>query len=100
MRDAHRARGYAALAEADAFQPAIILLDLGLPDLDGYDVARRIRALPWSRTPLLIAVSGWGRDEDRDQTRKAGFDHHLIKPVDPDVLVQIIREAAARASAG
>jgi len=85
--------GYAALAEAEIFQPAIMLLDLGLPDLDGYEVARRIRALPCGGKLLLVAISGWGRDEDREQSKNAGFDHHLIKPVDPDVLIQIVREA-------
>jgi len=85
--------GNAALAEAEIFQPAIVLLDLGLPDLDGYEVARRIRALPCGGKLLLVAISGWGRDEDREQSKHAGFDHHLIKPVDPDVLIQIVREA-------
>ena len=84
--------GYAALAEADIFRPAIMLLDLGLPDLDGYELARRIRASPCGGKLLLVAISGWGRDEDREQSKNAGFDHHLIKPVDPDVLIQIVRE--------
>jgi PAS domain S-box-containing protein len=87
--------GYAALAEAEIFQPAIMLLDLGLPDLDGCEVARRIRALPCGGKLLLVAISGWGRDEDREQSKNAGFDHHLIKPVDPDILIQIVREATA-----
>ena len=63
--------------------------------MDGYEVARRIRALPCGGKLLLVAISGWGRDEDREQSKNAGFDYHLIKPVDPDILIQIVREATA-----
>jgi signal transduction histidine kinase/CheY-like chemotaxis protein len=84
--------GHAALAEAATFRPALVLLDLGLPDLDGYEVARRIRALPWGADVVLVAISGWGRDEDREQSKKAGIDRHLIKPVGPDLLLQIVRD--------
>ena len=74
------------------FRPAIVLLDLGLPDLDGYEVACRIRALPWGGDVKVIAISGWGRDEDRQRSAATGFDRHLIKPVDPDLLLSIIRD--------
>ena len=84
--------GHAALIEADMFRPAIVLLDLGLPDLDGYEVACRIRALPWGGDVKVIAISGWGRDEDRQRSAATGFDRHLIKPVDPDLLLSIIRD--------
>ena len=86
--------GHAALAEAETFRPAIVLLDLGLPDMDGHEVARRIGALPWGRDVVMVAISGWGRDEDQQQSKKAGIHRHLIKPVDPDVILQIVRDLA------
>src|SRR5262249_16425586 len=66
------------------FDPGVVLLDIGMPDMDGYEVARRIREEEGSRRALLIAITGWGQDEDRQRARQAGFDHHLTKPVDPD----------------
>ena len=90
--------GNRALDQADAFRPDIVLLDLGLPDLDGYEVARRIRTLPWGGDVVLVAISGWGRDEDRRRSTAAGFDRHLTKPVDPDLLFRTIRDAAPNAA--
>jgi CheY-like chemotaxis protein len=75
-----------SLAVAARERPEIILLDLGMPGLDGYEVARRIRGEPWGRDTRLVAVTGWGRDEDRQHSRAAGFDAHLVKPVDLDTL--------------
>jgi CheY-like chemotaxis protein len=83
--------GHSSLHEAETFRPDIVLLDLGPPDLDGYEVARRIRGLPWGGDVALVAISGWGRDEDRQRSTDAGFDHHVMKPVDPDVLLSIVR---------
>lgn len=83
-------------AEAD-FHPQIILLDIGLPKLSGYDVARRIRAARGEHV-LIVAITGWGQDEDRRRARDAGFDHHFTKPVDFDRLVAVMdREAPAPA---
>ncbi len=80
-------------------RPELALVDLGLPDLDGLEVARRIRAQLGASAPHLVAVTGYGQEEDRERCREAGFDAHLVKPASPDLLVQTI-ERAARRSAG
>jgi two-component system CheB/CheR fusion protein len=82
--------GEAALAALGAFQPAMVLLDLGMPGMDGFEVARRIRAQRTGARPLLIALTGWGQPEDRRRTREAGFDDHLVKPVDLSVLQSLL----------
>jgi signal transduction histidine kinase/DNA-binding response OmpR family regulator len=74
--------GAAALETARLFVPDVVLLDIGLPGLDGYNVARRLREQPGTRDALLVAVSGYGGEEDRLRSRQAGFDHHLVKPID------------------
>lgn len=74
--------GEEAVACAPSFRPHVVLLDIGLPDLDGYAVAQRLRALPATCSAELIAVTGYGQDDDRQRSRAAGFDHHLLKPVD------------------
>nr|MCU0952730.1 CHASE domain-containing protein [Burkholderiaceae bacterium] len=86
---AHDGRSALALAERGGFDA--LLLDIGLPDLSGYEVARRLRALPLAPPPRLIAVSGWGQHDDRQQAREAGFDLHLIKPVDHAALQAHLR---------
>ena len=78
--------GPEALEEAEIFKPDVILLDIGLPGMDGYAVARDLRNRPELETTLLIAMTGYGRDEDRMRSRNAGFDHHLVKPLDLDAL--------------
>ena len=75
--------GAAALLLAETFRPVIALLDLGMPRLDGYGTAQALRAAPWGKSMHLIAVTGWGQDEDKRRSRAAGFDAHLTKPVDP-----------------
>ena len=82
--------GEAALQMADGFRPDLILLDIGLPKLDGYEVARRIRAQEWGKPMHLIAVTGWGQDEDRRNTAAAGFDVHMVKPVNLESLEQLL----------
>jgi CheY-like chemotaxis protein len=82
--------GYAALKEAHAFHPEVFVLDIGLPGMDGYEVARRLRALDAFAHAPLVAVTGYGQDEDRARSRDAGFDYHLTKPIDPEVLADII----------
>jgi CheY-like chemotaxis protein len=78
--------GAEALEAAGRLRPDVVLLDIGLPRLNGYEVARRLRAQPWGRQMVLIAITGWGQEEDRARAREAGFDHHLTKPVDfPDL---------------
>ena len=74
--------GPAAVAEAKDFVPEIVLLDIGMPGMNGYDVARAIRAEPQLKSVVLVAQTGWGQDEDRRKSHEAGFDGHLVKPVD------------------
>lgn len=73
--------GQAAVGSARAFRPDVILMDIGLPGLNGYEAARAIRAEPWGRRVTLVALTGWGQPEDRRRSQDAGFDHHLVKPV-------------------
>jgi PAS domain S-box-containing protein len=82
--------GAAALQAVEGLKPDLILLDLGLPDMSGIEVGREIRALPGGETVHLIAVTGWGQDEDRAQTKEAGFDDHWTKPVDVAELVSVL----------
>ncbi len=82
--------GAQALQRAEAFAPQIVLLDLGMPKLDGYEVCRRIRAASWGAGILLVAQTGWGGEQDRRRTRDAGFDHHLVKPVHLAALLKLI----------
>ena len=78
------------MGAAEAFGPDVVLLDIGLPKINGYEVARRIRGQPWGRRMALIAVTGWGQDEDRRRAQEAGFDHHLVKPVEPETLAKLL----------
>ncbi|WP_010583404.1 ATP-binding response regulator [Schlesneria paludicola] len=82
--------GLEALDVANSYRPDAILLDIGLPKLNGYDVCRRLRQLPAGRQILVIALTGWGQDEDRSRSSEAGFDHHLVKPVDVAVLEMLL----------
>jgi signal transduction histidine kinase len=82
--------GTAALAVAEAFCPQVVLLDLGLPDLDGYAVAERLRARPWAAETRIVAVTGRGQEEDRRRSLAAGIHEHLVKPVAPDALRQLL----------
>ena len=82
--------GLEAVEAAAMFRPDVILLDIGLPKLNGYEVCRRIRELAWSKGMMLVALTGWGGDEDREKSRDAGFDTHLVKPVDFAALTQLL----------
>ncbi|HEX6213880.1 MAG TPA: ATP-binding protein, partial [Vicinamibacterales bacterium] len=82
--------GEAALEAADRFQPDAILLDLGMPRLNGYEVCERIRLRPWGQGVLLVAQTGWGQAQDRARTLAAGFDAHLTKPIDPAVVQEML----------
>ncbi|MDM0073642.1 PAS domain-containing protein [Variovorax sp. J2P1-59] len=82
--------GAQAIALAAAIRPEVALLDLGMPKLNGYDVCRQIRAFEWGRGVLVIAQTGWGQEQDRLRTREAGFDHHVVKPVDLDALIALV----------
>ena len=83
--------GPSGLETFTSFAPDVILLDLGLPGLDGYEVARRIRSLPDGARYLIVAVTGYGEERDRERSAQAGFDAHLVKPVDPDQLLAVLR---------
>jgi CheY-like chemotaxis protein len=82
--------GLSAVAVAREMKPDIILLDIGLPGIDGYEVARRIRALPDIRRTTLIAVTGWGQEQDKQHAYQAGFDHHFTKPIKLHQLTEIL----------
>ncbi len=83
-------RGQNALTLAQTFRPDVALLDIGMPDMSGYEVARALRQDPWATDVQLIALTGWGQDDDRRRALEAGFDHHLTKPVDFDQLGRLI----------
>ena len=83
--------GLAAVNLATEFEPRVVLLDIGLPTLNGFEAAERIRQQPWGKQAVMIAVTGWGETVDRQRSKKAGFDHHLVKPVDPDVLTRLLQ---------
>lgn len=93
--------GATALALATQEMPDIVLLDIGLPDHDGYEVCRRLRALPGGAQPIVVALTGWGADHERDRALQAGCDAHLTKPVAPDTLLALLdRLRAARGEPG
>ncbi len=95
--EAHTAYdGLQALETVQRLQPDVVLLDLGLPGLDGCEVCRRVRQQPWARRPLLVAVTGWGQAADRQRSQDAGFDVHLVKPVDLPALEQVIAGVAGQ----
>jgi CheY-like chemotaxis protein len=82
--------GPSAIEAARKLEPDFILLDIGLPVMDGYEVVRRLRQEPCCQATVIIAVSGYGQEEDRRRCREAGFDHHLVKPVDFDKLISLM----------
>jgi len=89
--------GPAAVDAAERYRPDVILLDVGLPVFSGHEACRRIRAQPWGRAMMIIALTGWGQEKDRRASRDAGFDGHLVKPVDYDALSVMLDDAAAAA---
>jgi CheY-like chemotaxis protein len=91
--------GEAALQMAGVIQPDIVLLDLDLPKVDGLEVARRLRAGSPARPLLVVATTGFGQEEDRRRTAEAGFDHHLVKPIDPEVLHSLLAKQPGREEA-
>ena len=85
------ADGPSALAAIEAFRPEVVFLDIGLPGMDGYEIAQLMRQAPAMRSALLVALTGYGQDKDRERARQAGFDQHLTKPVDPSTLLRVLR---------
>ena len=82
--------GESAVETAETFLPEVILLDIGLPKLNGYEVAQRIREKPWGASMFLIAVTGWGQDEDRQRSSEVGLNVHMVKPVEPSELEKLL----------
>jgi PAS domain S-box-containing protein len=82
--------GVSALEAARRLRPDVVLLDIGLPRMNGYEVCRRIRQEPWGRTVTVVALTGWGQEEDRHRSREVGFDAHMVKPVDVDALMKLL----------
>jgi two-component system CheB/CheR fusion protein len=82
--------GQQALEVARAWRPHVVLLDIGMPKMNGYEACRRMRSEPWGEGMCLVALTGWGQEEDRRRTEEAGFDHHLVKPVDPAALLKLL----------
>jgi signal transduction histidine kinase/ActR/RegA family two-component response regulator len=82
--------GLAAVEAADRLRPDVILLDIGLPKINGFEACRRIRQRPWGRDIVVIALTGWGQEVDRRRSRESGFDHHIVKPVEHAALVKLL----------
>lgn len=85
--------GKQAVAMADSFRPEVALLDIGMPQLSGYEVAQRIRQGPFGQEIILIAITGWGQSSDKARAAAAGFNHHLTKPIEADALAKVLRPA-------
>jgi CheY-like chemotaxis protein len=94
VRAAHD--GFEALEVAASFRPEVVLLDIGMPKLHGYDTARRFRDEEWGKEMILVALTGWGREEDRRRAEEAGFNGHLTKPVQVGDLRQLLERLLAR----
>jgi CheY-like chemotaxis protein len=90
--------GPGAIERAESYRPDLILLDLGLPDMDGYEVARQLRRIPGLAHTPLVALTGYGQQKDRNRTAEAGFAYHLVKPVDPDLLERVVNEVTTEGS--
>lgn len=92
--------GVEAIKAAERLRPDVVLLDIGLPGLNGYEACRRIRKEPWGKDMVLVALTGWGQEEDRQQSRDAGFNAHMVKPVDHDDLLDFLGSLPSTSSAG
>jgi CheY-like chemotaxis protein len=88
--------GIEALTLGAEFLPDVVLMDITMPIMDGYEAARRLRAEPWGKSVVLIALTGWGRKTDIEAASSAGFDGHLLKPVEAEALLQLIAELRAK----
>jgi CheY-like chemotaxis protein len=84
--------GLAALEVAEEFRPDLVLLDIGMPRLNGYETVQRLAKRPWAAATVMVALTGWGQKSDRERAKEAGFHQHLVKPVDPDVLSNVLAQ--------
>lgn len=91
--------GLEAVEAAERLKPDLVLLDIGLPKLNGYEACRRIREQPWGKRMTLVALTGWGQEEDRQRSKEAGFDNHLVKPLDYDALMRVLASLRTSESA-
>ena len=91
--------GLEAVEMAATFRPDVVLLDLGMPCMNGFEVAHRFREDPAMQSAMLVAVTGWGSDDDRRRTLAAGFARHLVKPIDPEELIALLRNHATNPTA-
>ena len=87
--------GQQAVEAVAEYNPDVVILDIGMPRLNGYEAARRIRGEPWGKGVMLVAITGWGQEEDKQRTREAGFDHHLVNPVQFAALQRLLAQRAA-----
>jgi CheY-like chemotaxis protein len=94
VRTAHD--GLEAVEAAAEFRPEVILLDIGMPKLNGYDAARRIREENWAKNVVLVALTGWGQEQDRQRSQEAGFNLHIVKPVEPAALEELLTRLPER----
>ncbi len=92
--------GLEAVEASERIRPDVVLLDIGLPKMNGYEACRRIRERPWGKDLVIIAITGWGREQDHQQSRDAGFDGHLVKPLDLDALMELIVAQSRSGEAG
>jgi CheY-like chemotaxis protein len=92
--------GQQACEIAAEYLPDVVLMDLGMPKMDGYEAARAIRRQAWSASMVLVALTGWEQDEHRRRSQEAGFDHHLVKPVAHEQLTQLLMQVSAREADG
>jgi CheY-like chemotaxis protein/anti-sigma regulatory factor (Ser/Thr protein kinase) len=92
--------GIEVVEKAEEFRPDIIMLDIGMPKLNGYDAARHFRKQPWAKDVVLVAITGWGDEKDKGRSQEAGFDIHLVKPVDPLALNRILGSVPASKKVG
>jgi CheY-like chemotaxis protein len=88
--------GLEAVAVAAEFRPDLVLMDIGMPEVDGYEACRRIRNLPFGSEVTLVAVTGWGQADDRRKSKAAGFDHHMVKPVEPVAIERLLQRLSVR----
>jgi len=90
--------GVEALEAIEKYRPEVVLLDIGLPRLDGHEVCRRVREKSWARNIVIIALTGWGQEDDRRKSEEAGFNGHLVKPVDYDELLELLSSLTTRSA--
>jgi len=92
--------GPAAIETAETVRPDVILLDIGLPKMNGFEACRQIRQRPWAKDVVIIALTGWGQDVDRRRSQESGFDHHIVKPVEHAALVKLLEAGQSQSGAG